>query len=145
MTQKIAIQAILKHPSMPKAAQLRAWGMAACEKPCEITIRIVGEDEGRALNLQFRGKDYATNVLTFDYFQSPVVMADVVICAPVLAREAAELGKPEAEHWAHLVVHGCLHAQGYDHETNARDAFEMEALESWLMMGLLGLPDPYQA
>ncbi len=145
MNQKINIQAAVKRKNTPKAAELRAWALAACQGPCDITLRIVGEAEARAMNQQFRGKDYATNVLTFDYMQAPVVMADVVICAEVVAREAVALNKPEAEHWAHLVVHGCLHAQGYDHETNARDAFKMEALESWLMVGVLGLQDPYAA
>lgn len=108
----------------------------------EITVRIVGAEEGQRLNREFRGKDYATNVLTFDYEQEPVVMADLVLCAPVVAREAAEQGKPLAEHYAHLLVHGALHAQGWDHETGEADAEEMEAYETEILAGL-GIRDPY--
>ena len=114
----------------------------ALAHPAEITVRIVGEAEGRALNLQFRGKDYATNVLTFDYQRAPVVMADLVLCAPVVAREAKAMNKPLEDHYAHLLVHGTLHAQGYDHETHERDALEMEALEV-LLVQALGYPNPY--
>ena len=92
--------------------------------------------------MQFRQKDYATNILTFDYATEPVVCADLVLCGPVVAREAAEQGKPLHNHYAHLLIHGALHAQGYDHETNERDALEMEALEI-LLMGALDLPCPY--
>jgi len=109
----------------------------------EITVRIVGEDEGRALNKGYRQKDYATNVLTFDYAQAPVVMADLVLCAPVVAREAREQGKTLAAHYAHLLVHGALHAQGWDHETSAADAEEMEAYEVEILAGL-GLKNPYR-
>jgi probable rRNA maturation factor len=111
----------------------------------EMTVRIVDEDEGRALNLSYRKKDYATNVLTFDYTrppQSPLLLADLVLCAPVVAREAKEQGKTLAAHYAHLLVHGALHAAGYDHETNERDALEMEALEIWLL-DVLGFKNPY--
>ena len=114
----------------------------ALASPAEITVRIVGEAEGRALNLQYRGKDYATNVLTFDYQRAPVVMADLVLCAPVVAREARAMGKPLEDHYAHLLVHGTLHAQGYDHETHERNALEMEALEV-LLVQALGYPNPY--
>ena len=109
----------------------------------EITVRIVGEDEGRELNKSYRQKDYATNVLTFDYAQEPVVMADLVLCAPVVAREAKELGKTLAAHYAHLLVHGTLHAQGWDHETSMTDAEEMEACEVEILAGL-GLKNPYR-
>ena len=109
----------------------------------EITVRIVGEDEGRALNQGYRHKDYATNVLTFDYAQEPVVMADLVLCAPVVAREAKEQGKTLAAHYAHLLVHGALHAQGWDHETSIADAEEMEAYEVEILSGL-GLKNPYR-
>ena len=108
----------------------------------EITVRVVDADEGRALNRDYRHKDYATNVLTFDYAPAPVVMADLVLCAPVVAREAAELGKPLAEHYAHLLVHGALHAQGWDHETSEQEAEAMEARESAILAGL-GFADPY--
>ena len=109
----------------------------------EITVRIVGEEEGRELNKSYRKKDYATNVLTFDYAQEPVVMADLVLCAPVVAREAKEQSKTLAAHYAHLLVHGALHAQGWDHETSKADAEEMEAYEVEILAGL-GLRNPYR-
>ena len=118
------------------------WVGAALENAAEIAVRIVGEEEGRALNRQFRRKDYATNVLTFDYARTPMVMADIVLCGPVVQREAIEQGKSLKDHYAHLLVHGTLHAQGYDHETSERDAFEMEALEI-LLLASLGVPNPY--
>ncbi len=108
----------------------------------EITVRIVDAEEGQSLNRSYRKKDYATNVLTFDYMQSPMVMADLVLCAPVVAREAKEQCKSLQEHYAHLLIHGALHAQGYDHETSEKDAIEMETLEM-LIMAELGLPCPY--
>jgi probable rRNA maturation factor len=116
------------------------WLRAALEAPAQITVRIVGEGEGRALNRSYRGQDHATNVLTFDYSRAPVVVADLVLCAPVVEREAREQGKALAAHYAHLLLHGALHAQGYDHQT-ARDARRMEARESALLLAL-GLPDP---
>ena len=119
------------------------WVRAALDAPGEITVRIVGEEEGRSLNRDFRGKDYATNVLTFDYLQEPVVQADLILCAPVVAREARELRVPVADHYAHLLVHGTLHAQGWDHETSDEDAEAMEARESEILLGL-GLKDPYR-
>jgi probable rRNA maturation factor len=105
-------------------------------------VRVVGLEEGQALNRDYRRKDYATNVLTFVSSQTPVVVADLVLCGPVLEREAAEQGKPLQDHYAHLLVHATLHAQGYDHEINERDALEMEALEV-LLMASLGFPNPY--
>jgi probable rRNA maturation factor len=121
--------------------KVQRWLCAALEAPAEITVRLVGDDEGRALNRDFRQKDYATNVLTFDYEHEPVVVADLVLAAGVLAREAAELGLPVADHAAHLLVHGALHAQGYDHEADD-EAAAMEARESAILLGL-GLHDPY--
>ena len=109
----------------------------------EITVRIVNAEEGRALNSSYRGKDYATNVLTFDYAQSPVIMADLVLCAPVVAQEAKEQGKTLAAHYAHLLVHGTLHAQGWDHETSLKDAHAMEAHEITVLSGL-GFDNPYR-
>ena len=121
--------------------RVRRWVRAALEWPAEITVRVVDEAEARALNREFRGKDYATNVLTFDYQHQPQVVADLVLCAPVIEREAAELGLSSEERLAHLVVHGTLHAQGWDHET-AAEARRMEARESQLLVAL-GFGDPW--
>lgn len=115
---------------------------AALEAPGQFTVRIVGEDEGRGMNRDFRGKDYATNVLTFDYEHEPTVVADLVLCAPVVAREARELRTPLEAHYAHLLVHGALHAQGWDHEADD-DAEAMEQREREILAAL-GLPDPYR-
>jgi probable rRNA maturation factor len=114
----------------------------ALDVDAEITVRVVDADEGQALNRDYRRKDYATNVLTFDYATEPLVMADLVLCAPVVAREAAELKKSLADHYAHLLVHGTLHAQGWDHETSETDAQAMEARETEILAGL-GVVDPY--
>lgn len=130
------------HRKLLTAARVKRWVGMALLREGELSVRIVGEDEGRALNRQYRGKDYATNVLTFDYTQQPVVAADLVLCGPVVEREAREQGKTLEEHYAHLLVHGTLHAQGYDHETNENDASEMEAVEV-LLMGALGYANPY--
>ena len=130
------------HRKLLPAARVRRWVGFALAKPGEIAVRIVGEAEARALNAQYRRKDYATNVLTFDYARDPVVAADLVLCGPVVELEARQQGKPLEEHYAHLLVHGTLHAQGYDHETNERDALEMEALEV-LLLGALGFDNPY--
>lgn len=108
----------------------------------EITVRIVQADEAQELNKSYRQKDYATNVLTFDYSQEPIVCADLVICAEVVEREAKEQGKTLQAHYAHLLVHGCLHAQGYDHELGEAEAEEMEALEIQIMQKL-GFDNPY--
>ncbi len=117
------------------------WIRAALEAPAQIAVRIVGADEGQALNRDFRGKDYATNVLTFDYAHEPEVEADLVICAPVVAREAKDLRIAIADHYAHLLVHGTLHAQGWDHEADD-EAEAMEARESAILLAL-GFADPY--
>lgn len=115
----------------------------ALDAPAEITVRIVDDEEGLALNSEFRGKDYATNVLTFDYSHEPVVVADLVLCAPVVADEARKLRLPIAHHYAHLLVHGTLHAQGWDHEQDEAEAEAMEARETEILRGL-GLHDPYR-
>ncbi|NKI95925.1 rRNA maturation RNase YbeY [Rhizobacter sp. SG703] len=117
------------------------WIRAALAAPGEITVRIVDADEGRALNRDYRGKDYATNVLTFDYSHAPVVVADLILCAPVVEAEARAQGIALQAHYAHLLVHGTLHAQGHDHEQED-EAVEMEAEETRILAGL-GVADPY--
>ena len=131
-----------RHRAVLPRHRVVRWIRAALQASAEITVRIVGEDEGRMLNRDYRGKDYATNVLTFDYARTPQVQADLVLCAPVVEREAAAAGIPLQAHYAHLLVHGTLHAQGWDHETSAADAEAMEARESQLLRGL-GFADPY--
>ncbi len=127
--------------ALPRHWVIRALRHALV-RPAELTVRIVDADEGRSLNDQFRQKDYATNVLTFDYAQSPVVMADLVLCAPVVAQEAKAQGKTLKAHYTHLLVHGALHAQGWDHEQSTAEAEAMEAQEV-LILSRLGLPNPY--
>jgi len=117
------------------------WVRAALESDAEIAVRIVGAEEGQTLNRDFRDKDYATNVLTFDYATEPVVMADLVICAPVVETEAKAEGKTLEAHYAHLLVHGTLHAQGWDH-IEADEAEAMEAREREVLAAL-GFADPY--
>ena len=122
--------------------RVRQWIRQALARDAEITVRIVGEDEARSLNRDYRHKDYATNVLTFDYAQAPLVMADLVLCAPVVAQEAQAQGKSLQAHYAHLLVHGSLHAQGWDHETSETDAQAMEAHEVQVLAAL-GFGSPY--
>jgi probable rRNA maturation factor len=130
------------HRKVVTRANVRRWVGTALNRAAEIAVRVVGEEEGRELNRQYRGKDYATNVLTFDYTREPMVTADIVLCAPVVLREAVAQRKSLKEHYAHLLVHGTLHAQGYEHESNERDALEMEALEI-LLLASLGVANPY--
>ena len=118
------------------------WIRAALDAPGEITVRIVGAEEGQALNREYRAKDYATNVLTFDYSHAPTVVADLVLCAPVVAREAREQKISLESHYAHLLVHGTLHAQGHDHEEDV-PARVMEARETEILQAL-GFSDPYR-
>ena len=134
--------AALHRAALPRHSVTR-WIRHALQSDAEITVRIVGAEEGQTLNHDYRQKDYATNVLTFDYTREPVVTADLVLCAPVVEREAKENGKTLQAHYAHLLVHGTLHAQGYDHETGEQDAQAMEALEVKLLAGL-GFGNPYQ-
>ena len=117
------------------------WLKAALETDGELTVRIVDTEEGQALNRDYRQKDYATNVLTFDYAHEPVVMADLILCAPVIEREAQEQNKPLVAHYAHMLVHGALHAQGWDHEEDD-EAQAMEQREREILTGL-GFDDPY--
>lgn len=121
--------------------RIRRWVAAALAGDAELVLRFVGAAEGRALNRQFRGRDKATNVLTFDYEAEPLVRADIVICLPVVRAEAAEQSKSERDHLAHLVVHGVLHAQGHDHEDDG-EARRMEAAESTIL-ARFGIGDPY--
>jgi len=129
--------------------QLRRWARAALERDAELTLRFVSEAEGRALNREYRGQDHATNVLTFEYPNDPVhengyenVQADILICMTVVATEATEQNKPLHHHLAHLVIHGTLHAQGWDHEEDEQ-AEKMEAVETQLL-ARFGIPDPYR-
>jgi probable rRNA maturation factor len=133
---------VARHRAALPRHRVARWIRHALEADGEITVRIVDAEEGQQLNREFRGKDYATNVLTFDYAQRPVVMADLVLCAPVVAREAKEQRKTLSAHYAHLLVHGTLHAQGWDHETGEADAEAMEAREIEILAGL-GVKNPY--
>mgnify|MGYP001435538844 CR=1 FL=1 len=130
-----------RHRAQLPRHRVARWLRATLERPAELAVRIVDEAEGRRLNREFRGRDYATNVLTFDYAREPQVVADLVLCAPVVEREARELGLAPADHYAHLLVHGALHAQGWDHERDA-DATAMESREREILRAL-GLHDPY--
>ena len=132
-----------RHRGQLPRHKVQRWIRAALELPGEIAVRIVDAEEGRQLNREFRGKDYATNVLTFDYSHEPVVGADLIICAEVVEREAREMGLDLVAHYAHMLVHGTLHAQGYDHEEDD-EAECMEARETEIMLAL-GFADPYQA
>ena len=133
----LTVQYACKATELPLRVQIRAWVRAALDvdgkKGGEITVRLVDEEEGRALNRDYRGKDYATNVLSFPYDSEPLICGDLVICAPVVEREARDQGKALDAHYAHLVVHGVLHLQGYDHETSDADAELMENKEAVLL------------
>ena len=133
--------AALHRAALPRHKVSR-WIRHALASDGEITVRIVNAEEGRALNRVYRQKNYATNVLTFDYTQAPLVTADLVLCAPVIAAEARAQCKTLSAHYAHLLVHGTLHAQGWDHETSDADAAAMEAREVKILAGL-GFQNPY--
>ena len=132
-----------RHRDLLPRHKVARWLKAALEGDAELAVRIVDAEEGQALNRDYRQKDYATNVLTFDYAVEPVVMADLILCAPVIEREAEEQGKTLEAHYAHMLVHGALHAQGWDHieedEAQAMEARERE------VMAALGFADPYGA
>lgn len=137
----LSVQYACNRDSLPLRADFVRWARAALVGGGEITIRLVDAEEGQTLNREYRGKDYATNVLSFPYETEPVVMGDLVICASVVAREASEQNKPLDAHYAHLTVHGMLHLQGWDHENDA-DAQAMENEEKDILAAL-GYPNPY--
>lgn len=137
----LSVQYACNREGLPLRADFVRWARAALVGGGEVTIRLVDAEEGRALNKEYRGKDYATNVLSFPYETEPVVCGDLVICPEVVAREAAEQNKPPAAHYAHLTVHGMLHLQGRDHD-NDDDAEAMENEEKEILAAL-GYPDPY--
>ncbi|KAF0203317.1 MAG: hypothetical protein FD173_1788 [Gallionellaceae bacterium] len=137
----LSVQYASNAKNLPTRQQFRRWVKVALEQDVQMALRIVDEIEGRALNLSYRNKDYATNVLTFVYDDSEPLYGDVVICAPVVAREAKEQGKDLLAHYAHLTIHAALHLQGYDHEKK-RDAEKMEARETALLLKLR-YPAPY--
>lgn len=138
----LSVQYASEAADVPKRTKFRRWVGASLKKPALVTLRLVDEAESRALNRDFRGRDYATNVLTFVYGEETGTLSgDIVVCAPVVEKEAHEQGKTVLEHYAHLTVHGVLHLQGYDHE-NEPQAREMESLEVEIMRKL-GFNDPY--
>jgi probable rRNA maturation factor len=148
----VAVSYALPRRGLPSAVSFRTWIAAALagarrSKPAEIAVRLVGAEEGREFNRRYRDKDYATNVLSFPAKLPRGValplLGDLMICAPVVAREAGEQGKPLRHHYAHLAIHGVLHLLGYDHQAE-RDAQRMEALETRILRGL-AIPDPYFA
>lgn len=140
---QLSIQYPAGKTGAPTRHQVRRWVSASCSVDAEITIRFVAKDEGRELNRTYRQKDYATNVLSFPYQQEDPLQGDLVICLPVVINEAQAQNKPLEAHTAHLIVHGMLHLQGYDHETDTDDAEEMESREREILGGL-GYPDPYR-
>jgi probable rRNA maturation factor len=137
----LSVQYASNANELPGRTDVRRWVKAALLDDAAVTVRFVDRVEGRALNAEFRGKDYPTNVLTFVYDDDAPRAGDIVLCAPVVRKEADEQGKTLAAHYAHLVVHGMLHLQGYDHE-RAADAAAMEAREVEILAAL-GLADPY--
>ncbi len=150
MTSKrlnLSVQYACNQGGLPSRPQIRAWVRAALDvdekRGGQITIRFVEPEEGQSLNNDYRGKDYATNVLSFPYEVEPVVAGDLVICATVVEREAAEQEKTLEAHYAHLIVHGILHLQGYDHEIGENEALLMEGKERTIL-AQLGFADPYR-
>ncbi|MGH8372392.1 MAG: rRNA maturation RNase YbeY [Gammaproteobacteria bacterium] len=146
---RVTLQIAAETGKIPTQAQFKRWVSAALAdrgESAEVSIRIVDEEEGAALNRTWRNKDYATNVLSFPAELPPEIksslLGDLVICASVVAREAAEQGKRPEAHWAHLVVHGTLHLLGFDHTAEA-EAEQMEDLETVILAGL-DYPDPYR-
>jgi probable rRNA maturation factor len=140
---RLAVQHATRSRLLPTARQITQWARAALRGDAEVTVRIVDTAEGRELNRTYRGKDYATNVLTFVLNESAPYQGDLVLTAPVVTKEARAQKKDVMAHYAHLTVHGILHLQGYDHE-DAFEAEEMEKLETRILKRL-GYPDPYSA
>ena len=138
---KLSVQIASELANIPTKAQFKKWAKAALRVDTEVTIRIVDEHEGRALNSQFRGKDYATNVLTFPLAEEPHLMGDIVLCAPIVAAEAKAQNKSLEAHFAHLTVHGILHLHGYDHQIEEQ-ADLMESIEVTTLQKL-GYANPY--
>lgn len=139
---RIDVQCAATARNVPAPSRIRRWARAALAGDARVTIRIVGQAEGRLLNRSYRNRDYATNVLTFVFRDKPPLEGDIALCAPVITREARAQRKTVAAHYAHMVVHGLLHLQGYDHE-NDRDAATMERRERTLL-ARFGYPDPYR-
>ena len=140
---RLEVQYAVGVDKLPTPQHFRRWMKSALGHDAHVALRIVGTREGRKLNRSFRGRDYATNVLTFVMDPEPPFRGDIALCAPVVAREARAQGKPLHSHYAHLAIHGALHLQGYDHERDS-DARRMERLERRIMMQL-GYDDPYAA
>ena len=137
----MAVQYASELSDVPTEASFRKWARNTLRVDTEVTIRIVDEEEGRTLNRDYRGKDYATNVLTFPLAEDPHLIGDIILCAPVVTREATEQGKTLEAHYAHLTVHGILHLHGYDHETEP-EAELMESIETQVVTKL-GYAAPY--
>ena len=139
----LSVQYACSDDALPSRPQVRRWVKKALQgDSAEVTVRFVDAEEGQTLNREYRHKDYATNVLSFPYAPNPDMVGDLVLCLPVMLKEAAEQRKPTEAHFAHLIVHGMLHLQGYDHETGEADAEIMEARECEILAAL-GYPDPY--
>jgi probable rRNA maturation factor len=138
----LTVQYGARSAQLPSRARFAKWVRAALQKSASITLRVVGAREARALNRDYRGRDYATNVLTFIYSERRPLAGDIAICAPVVSREARMRGVTASAHYAHLTVHGVLHLQGHDHQ-RATEAARMERLETRILTGL-GFPDPYR-
>lgn len=137
----LAVQYACNDAALPSRSQVRRWVRVAAPAGGEFTVRFVEEAEGNALNRDYRGKPCATNVLSFPYAEDPPA-GDLVVCLPVVRREAEAQGKRLRDHFAHLIVHGILHLQGYDHETGPEDAERMEAREREILAGFR-IADPY--
>jgi probable rRNA maturation factor len=137
----LSVQYVCNKTGLPLRPQIRSWARAALHGGGQVTIRFVDSEEGRLLNRDYRGKDYATNVLSFPYASAPILCGDLVLCAPVIEHEAGEQGKSAEAHYAHLIVHGLLHLQGHDHE-GRKEALQMENHER-AILAELGYTDPY--